>query len=572
VTNVFAYLVNATEIIGWVLVHFIWQCGALGLFYWVARIWMPRGNARYRLGMVVLIALALWPLATLEHLVRTVPSATVVLPVAASLAAQNIAPESSRTLSAASDLDTLVPWFVLAWFVGVSVLSLRTWQQWRALKVVMDAADFLPLWQSRVAKMSTRFGLRRNVRVLSSQAVDAPMLLGWLRPIILLPVAVACNFPAAQVELIFAHELAHLKRWDPLANFFQVMLETIFFYHPILHWISRDVRNEREICCDKLALSVSGGNRYEFAAALAGLGDLRVSRSRLSLAANGGILLERVRQLVVPGEVGMHAKRSAGLAVTALAVISAALAMGMARNQQAIQSGLLEYVVQFNPVFESRPLAAKPVRFSDLIPQHATVLRPLVETLLNVKVAGSAKLSVPLIEPMGPLSFSSPHVSDLAIERGETPIALPTEVPQAASQPIPEYIRPPTYPYEAVTRGVEGKVTLEFAIADDGSVRNIRVVQATPGGVFDLAAEQAMRLWRYSPNMSVSLHKNRYRQAFTFSLKTPVAAQGAGAVFTSGEVSARLGCQVTTGSHICRWPESNSSNKIKDTVAHTIDY
>ena len=76
-------------------------------------------------------------------------------------------------------------------------------------------------------------------------------------------------------------------------------LETFYFHHPVLNWIPRDVRNEREICCDKPALSVKGGSRREFAEALARLGEPRSRYSALLLAANGGILIERVQQLFV---------------------------------------------------------------------------------------------------------------------------------------------------------------------------------------------------------------------------------------------------------------------------------
>jgi bla regulator protein BlaR1 len=123
-----------------------------------------------------------------------------------------------------------------------------------------------------------------------------------------------------------------------------------------------------------------------------------------------------------------------------------------------------------------------------------------------------------------------------------------------------------------MTQGIEGKVTLEFAIANDGSMQNVRVVQATPVGVFDLDAEQVMQLWRYSPNEEGSLHKIRHLQAFTFSLRTLGLPERAGTVSTSGEVRARLKCQVATGSHICRWPQSNRSKQTEETAAHTIEY
>lgn len=147
-----------------------------------------------------------------------------------------------------ADLDALLPWLVLAWSLGVLLLSLRAWRQWRGLKALVQMAALMPEWQGQVTTMAKRFGLRRRITVLCSKVIATPAVVGWVRPVILLPMAVVCNFPAAQIELILAHELAHLRRWDPFANLLQVVLETLCFYHPVVHWVSRDVHNEREIC------------------------------------------------------------------------------------------------------------------------------------------------------------------------------------------------------------------------------------------------------------------------------------------------------------------------------------
>src|SRR6185436_16440590 len=98
---------------------------------------------------------------------------------------------------------------------------------------------------------------------------------GWLRPGILLPAAVALGFPAAQIELILAHELGHVRRWDYVVNLVQVVIETVLFYHPVVHWISRELRHEREICCDEMVLRVTRGHPHVYARTLASLEELR---------------------------------------------------------------------------------------------------------------------------------------------------------------------------------------------------------------------------------------------------------------------------------------------------------
>ena len=126
----------------------------------------------------------------------------------------------------------------------------------------------LPDWQARFESLHRRLGLRGEALLLGSGASIAPLVVGWLRPVVLLPLTVASGFPPAEVELILAHELAHIRRLGTLVNLLQVVLETLQFYHPAAHWISRDVRREREVCCDALTLAASGAARRNYLAAL----------------------------------------------------------------------------------------------------------------------------------------------------------------------------------------------------------------------------------------------------------------------------------------------------------------
>ena len=126
------------------------------------------------------------------------------------------------------------------------------------------------------------------------------MLIGLIKPVILLPLSMLSGFSPHQIELIIAHELGHVRRWDYLANLVQVVIETVLFYHPVVHWISRDVRNARENCCDDLVLNLAKGNPIAYARALADLEELRHDLDVVApaLAASGGVLLARIRRIV----------------------------------------------------------------------------------------------------------------------------------------------------------------------------------------------------------------------------------------------------------------------------------
>ncbi len=557
-----ALLLAAVRVVGWTLVHFLWQGTLLGAAYALLRLLLPRGEARYRLGMCMLVAFAVCPLLTAWHLLQRAPGwihAATCMPV--SLASVEVNAGGIRR-AWYGGLDALLPWLVLAWLAGVLLQSLRAWRQWREMRACVRAASVLPQWHSQVATMAQRLGLRHGVVVLASKIIATPVLVGWLRPVILLPMAVVCRFPAAQIELILAHELAHVRRWDPLANLFQVVLETLHFYHPVVRWVSREVRNEREICCDQLALAATGASRQQFAQTLAELGELRQRHGALLLAANGGVLLDRVQQLVLsPQELARNPARFVALW---LGVALLALTWHLEWKHARMQRMLAESVTQLQSV---------------LAPSWSPLLRfaaPSLPTDLTLKHAGAARLwqgpshasrRTDAIESLLPAARmltlpqpASARVSDVDLP-GVVPLmpmtaALPRDTsPRPAPTPI--QMRQPIYPQEALTHGIQGEVVLEFGLAANGRVQDLRVISATPAGVFERAAMQAMRGWRYRVADAAPTQR-RYRQSIAFALSA-VGGQAGSAAPAGEAIDARASCQVTTGTHICRWPDARDA-------------
>jgi uncharacterized protein involved in exopolysaccharide biosynthesis len=163
----------------------------------------------------------------------------------------------------------------------------------------LKTSDTSPLdheWQLRLRALSQRLNVHRPVALFKSALVEVPLVIGWLRPVILLPASALSGLTPDQLEAILAHELAHVRRCDYLVNAFQNVVETLMFYHPAVWWISSCIREEREQCCDDLVVSACG-NRVTYARALLFLEEAR-GLPRLALAANGGSLIYRVRRLL----------------------------------------------------------------------------------------------------------------------------------------------------------------------------------------------------------------------------------------------------------------------------------
>lgn len=552
------WLLHGAWLAGRMLLHSLWQGALVGLAYAVVRSGLPRGDQRYRLGLIALGVLLACQLSTLVVLLgEIVPAGDTGSGMA--LAFPDVASLSHGQAHASvqeGGLDAWLKWLVLAWLLGVSVLSVRAWREWRGLKALVRQAEPAPEWQQRVRHLAGRFQLRRRIRVLYTRAVATPILVGVVRPVILLPMAVACQFPVAQVELILAHELAHLRRLDPLVNLFQFIIETLYFHHPIVRWISRDVRNEREVCCDAMALALVDGNRRDYVSALAELAELNERYGALSLASGGGVLLDRIQLIATAGQKAHKAQSRSGLLAPTLAM-ALALTIVWQIHMRAVS---LPAESMLSPLAWPQLLpeavgfsTARDGRFADLVAVHAQVMRP--EAGLDRDTAES----IPDIDVarMG-VSATVPHAMPMAVPAmtpARSVVLVPAVVAQqpmvpsvASAMPVPVRVTAPTYPKAALERGIEGRVELEFDLDARGNVRDIRVLDAKPAGVFDYAAEQALDSWKFAAPAD-GAHQ-RYRQTLTFVL--PGSTKGR---VLKNAIQARAGCQPVTGTLICRRPD-----------------
>ncbi|WP_310395255.1 M56 family metallopeptidase [Hymenobacter sp.] len=203
--------------------------------------------------------------------------------------------------------DRHLPLLVVAWLLGLLAMSLRLLggllyvQRLRRYRVRPLSAA----WQERLAVLAARSGVRRPVALLESALVRVPLVVGHVRPVILLPLGAVAGLAPGHLEAILAHELAHVLRRDYLVNLLQTVAEALFFYHPAVWFVANCVRTERENCCDDAATALVGGDPLRLARALTALAEWSQSAvvpaaPRLALAAMGGrgALLSRVRRLV----------------------------------------------------------------------------------------------------------------------------------------------------------------------------------------------------------------------------------------------------------------------------------
>lgn len=211
---------------------------------------------------------------------------------------------SSSIARVRAALQPYLPLLVGVWLAGVLALSLVHLGGLRRVRQVRRSARPAgDVWQAALERLCRRMGIARPVELLETATLAVPAVAGWLRPVLLLPASTLTGLSPQQVEALIAHELAHVRRGDLAVNLLQAAIETLLFYHPAAWWISRVVREERESCCDDLAVAACG-DRLVYARALADLEGLRAATLPAgafgALGADGGTLLARIRRLLAP--------------------------------------------------------------------------------------------------------------------------------------------------------------------------------------------------------------------------------------------------------------------------------
>jgi bla regulator protein BlaR1 len=302
--------------VGLALLHSLWQGAVLVLVVALLLRGLRERAAvvRYRLAALALLALVGLAGATAGYYYQApgppvapahLAPATVAAAIASARAASVGQPLPAQPWPAAVQhtCEQYLPGLVAAWLLGVLAMTGRLLLALGYVRRLRHhRVQAVPLaWQHRLARLASRAGLARGVSFQVSALVPSPVVLGYFKPLILLPVSVLSGLAPAELEMILAHELAHIVRRDYLFHLLQSVAETVFFYHPAVWYLSAVLHAERENCCDDLATQLTGSPQL-LARALAALAELTqpaVASPRLALAAAGpaGSLLGRVRRL-----------------------------------------------------------------------------------------------------------------------------------------------------------------------------------------------------------------------------------------------------------------------------------
>ncbi|MGH9518912.1 MAG: M56 family metallopeptidase, partial [Terriglobales bacterium] len=258
--------------LGTALLHLLWQAAVIALLVALAQPTLKRASSTLRYA-VALFGLALVPVAF---------ALTLLMAHARSALALAWLPQ------ALARLPEFLPWLVAVWAVGVLLFGLQALGGWCLLRRLRREVRPPAAWLAQqFTALCRRAGMEARAQLALSAETSTPCALGFWRPLVLLPVSALTTLAPDQLEAILAHELAHIRRCDYLINLFQRALEVVFFYHPAVWWLSRQVAQEREHCCDDAAIALCG-DRGVYAHALLALAAPQAPV--LTVAAVGGSL------------------------------------------------------------------------------------------------------------------------------------------------------------------------------------------------------------------------------------------------------------------------------------------
>ena len=311
------------QLVGWALIHSLWQGALIAVLLGVALTMLRKAPAAWRhiACLLALVAMPVVPLVTSARTIARAPASEVISEAkteaggvttrtdlgatqTASDAAMSTSPSPATTSAAARswrlDIERIFPWLVAGWLFGVLLLSLRVIGGYvRARALVHTATGAVSAEITAAARrIAERLRVGASVRVLESARAQVPMVIGMVKPVVLMPASLLSGLSLQQVEAILAHELAHVRRYDYAINLFQTVIETFFFFHPAVWWLSRRLRDEREQACDELAVSLCGGDPVFYSRVLLTVEEWRSERISFAPAATGGSLATRIRKLI----------------------------------------------------------------------------------------------------------------------------------------------------------------------------------------------------------------------------------------------------------------------------------
>ena len=295
------------------LLHSLWQGLALALITALILVFTSKSSAKLRYNLLI-SGLILFAISSSFSFVYELQKSTqtdfeTLRAVAPFVHDQQI--QTNVSLTGAEPVDLIqkaVQYFsgyastiVLIWFLVICARSVQLFAGLYSIKRIRNTqvSPAGVYWENRVKALALQFGITQVVQIVQSGIVKVPMVVGHLKPLILVPIGLINGLSEKEVEAIICHELAHIKRRDYLINILQSLMEIVFFFNPAVFWVSKLIREERESCCDDMTIS-STHDKVNYISALISCQEFQPGNPEYAMAISGknDQLVQRVKRMV----------------------------------------------------------------------------------------------------------------------------------------------------------------------------------------------------------------------------------------------------------------------------------
>jgi bla regulator protein blaR1 len=372
--------------IGWTIFHSLWQGAMIAVLLSGVLLVTGKKSAqlRYNYSFAALVLIFLFSLATFIQVYDT--SGKTASPEFGTISGNIISSQTLTEAVSAGSSDTNLSFLqviefyfsqnisviVALWLLGFVLFSMRFIggvlyvQRLRTIGI----KPLNEFWYNRLEELSNSIGIKQFVEIYESVKVKAPVTMGYLKPVILLPLGMLTGLPQEQVEAIIIHELAHIKRYDFILNLIQTLIETIFFYHPVVWWVTSTINTERENCCDDSTLKYCGGSLVYFKA-LYNLQQICSEENELALAVIGkkNQLFRRINRMTTKNQNTSYGVKFAAFAVLLFVMTAVSIYSSSSAKEN---SGALTTASFINPVSSLNDVSTFKNPVGDISPIHDT--------------------------------------------------------------------------------------------------------------------------------------------------------------------------------------------------------
>ena len=270
---------------------------------------------------------------------------------------------------------------VLIWFLIICAKSIQLFIGLQSIIHIKSTNVFSAgrFWEQKVADVAMKLNINKPVLILQSGLAKVPMIFGHFKPVILIPLGLLNGLAEKEVEAIISHELAHLKRNDYLVNLIQSFVEIVFFFNPGVLWISKLIREERENCCDDLALSCLD-SKHQYIKALISCQEFTSSHPNYAMAITGrkNSLKDRVSRLVFDSNSSLNKVEKTLLCIVLVSLVIISTAFTKVRSY--VKENKILTVKEVTMFFGSTP--------QDTTMLHSARRKPTASAVPKTKAQG----------------------------------------------------------------------------------------------------------------------------------------------------------------------------------------